>query len=38
MIKMSTLYKKNPKNLGLVINEINPDVHCRTGSLESHVI
>lgn len=25
MIKISTLYKKNPENLGLVINEINPE-------------
>ena len=25
MIKISTLYKKNPKDLGLVINEINPE-------------
>jgi hypothetical protein len=25
MIKISTLYKKNPKNLRLVINEINPE-------------
>ena len=25
MIKISTLYKKNPENLGRVINEINPE-------------
>ncbi len=25
MIKISTLFKKNPENLGLVINEINPE-------------
>ena len=25
MKKISTLFKKNPENLGLVINEINPE-------------
>lgn len=25
MIKISTLYKKNPENLGLVIDEVNPE-------------